>query len=441
MYDYAIVGGGPSGLTLGYLLHNVNKKIIIFDEHKEIGGCHRVKYHNNLHTEHGPRVYTGAYSTFWHLCKLLKIPKGSFTKYKYSLYSAAVKNAIINSFSIKELFIMCIAFLKYTIGSPSTDSVKQFCLKNKFSKIAMKQLNQLCSVVDGGTISTTVWDTFMNTIDNTMLYNIYQPTMPLDNLLWNKFKHLNIINEKIYKINHNVLNDRHVFKNIIFCVPPYALHNIQGMHKVLNINKQLFDFYCKSTIYQAYLCATFEFDGYVDDIWGNPETEYNEIFIDMGKYFKNYDRSLIIMCITNNNLVNHLSKEDLLNKMKKILLLRLNKNVKIKKATLSPNIQRIDNSWRETDISFLHTKYGFMDFINPIEGIYLCGHHMGNSSHKYNCIESALHNSIILANKLEPLTKNILKPKYNYTVSRLINVVVILLLLYLIRKFIVSNNV
>jgi len=43
MYDYAIIGSGPSGLTCSWMLQSAGHKCILIDREKSIGGCHRVR--------------------------------------------------------------------------------------------------------------------------------------------------------------------------------------------------------------------------------------------------------------------------------------------------------------------------------------------------------------------------------------------------------------
>ncbi len=67
-YDYVIIGAGPTGLTIAHYMSKINKKCIIIEKEKDIGGCHRVtrEYINNeyLFTEHGPRVYSDVFFKF-----------------------------------------------------------------------------------------------------------------------------------------------------------------------------------------------------------------------------------------------------------------------------------------------------------------------------------------------------------------------------------------
>jgi len=50
-YDYIIVGAGPTGLTLAYLLSKYRKTVAIIEKDNIIGGCHSVKRVNGLFTD------------------------------------------------------------------------------------------------------------------------------------------------------------------------------------------------------------------------------------------------------------------------------------------------------------------------------------------------------------------------------------------------------
>ena len=82
-YDYIIIGGGPTGLTLALYLSK-KYKVVIIEKQNFLGGCHSVKRVNGLFSEHGPRIYLNNYLTF---SELLKNELGTnfddlFIKYK-----------------------------------------------------------------------------------------------------------------------------------------------------------------------------------------------------------------------------------------------------------------------------------------------------------------------------------------------------------------------
>ncbi len=56
MYDYAIVGAGPAGLTMALYLAKNNKHVILIDRELTIGGCHRVRRVDGMFSDHGPRI-------------------------------------------------------------------------------------------------------------------------------------------------------------------------------------------------------------------------------------------------------------------------------------------------------------------------------------------------------------------------------------------------
>ena len=84
-YDYIIIGGGPTGLTLALYLSKYNKKVAIVEKEDQIGGCHSVKRVNGLFSEHGPRIYIDNYYVFSDILKkeLNTSFTELFTKYKF----------------------------------------------------------------------------------------------------------------------------------------------------------------------------------------------------------------------------------------------------------------------------------------------------------------------------------------------------------------------
>ena len=82
MYDYIIVGAGPTGLALALYLAKLNKKIIVIEKENTIGGIHRVKGENGLFTEHGPRIYLNNFVNFMQILNILGTSfQQLFTKY------------------------------------------------------------------------------------------------------------------------------------------------------------------------------------------------------------------------------------------------------------------------------------------------------------------------------------------------------------------------
>ena len=72
-YDYVIVGGGPTGMSLAWLFGSKNSKVLLIERDQKLGGCHRVQRVDGYFSEHGPRVYSNSYIMFIELLKDMDI--------------------------------------------------------------------------------------------------------------------------------------------------------------------------------------------------------------------------------------------------------------------------------------------------------------------------------------------------------------------------------
>ena len=72
-YDYIIVGGGPSGMTLAWIFGSKNKKVLLIEKEAVLGGCHRVHRVDGYFSEHGPRIYSNSYVMFIKLLQNMNI--------------------------------------------------------------------------------------------------------------------------------------------------------------------------------------------------------------------------------------------------------------------------------------------------------------------------------------------------------------------------------
>ena len=86
IYDIVVIGGGPAGLALAQCCSSIGKKVVVIDKEDNIGGCHRVRRVNGLFTEHGPRIYSSAYSVFMTLLEEMNTDFFDlFTEYNFSM--------------------------------------------------------------------------------------------------------------------------------------------------------------------------------------------------------------------------------------------------------------------------------------------------------------------------------------------------------------------
>ena len=92
-YDYAIVGGGPTGMTLAWILSEQKKKVILIEKDEVLGGCHKVVRVNGYFTEHGPRVYSDSYVMFKEILSDMGFAfEDLFKPYKFKISNIDNKN-------------------------------------------------------------------------------------------------------------------------------------------------------------------------------------------------------------------------------------------------------------------------------------------------------------------------------------------------------------
>ena len=180
-YEYIIVGGGPTGMTLAWLLEDKNKKILLIEKEDELGGCHRVKRVDGYFSEHGPRVYSNGYLTFIHLLKEMGLDFNHFfTLYKDNMSSINEKN--IGKFTNKEKKSLSLAFLKLIFNNDYGKhvSLKEFAETNNFSVDSLDYLERFCRLTDRAKMENYTLFQFLQILNQHFFYNIYQPTLPND---------------------------------------------------------------------------------------------------------------------------------------------------------------------------------------------------------------------------------------------------------------------
>ena len=99
--------------------------------------------------------------------------------------------------------------------------------------------------------------------------------------------------------------------------------------------------------------------------------------------------------------------------------------------TLSPSVKKINGQWKEIDRSYMFSPPGFMKPSMELQNqnkVWITGHHLGNSYHNYNSMESALQNSNTLLSNIEP--KINIRNKEPFRLSTLILVIFLVIIIY-----------
>jgi len=464
-YDYTIIGGGPTGLICSYYLSRKGYKVLLLEATNSLGGCHRVtKNDKNLHMEHSPRIYPNSFLNFFKFIQdELKIETNkNFVNYKFQFYSMQMINFIlkIKLIDITKLYYTYFKNKVFRVPISLKYTVLDYVYQYNFHKSSIKVLNNFCNLIDGGDIDKTLLSTLLDSMDGMGLYSILQPSLPMDELIFNKLQN-KLISQKVniilnssvihVKKNNNTLKILTKYthfssKKIIFAIPPFAINKINNAVELLGYNKNEFNIWSNYSLYKDYISFSFEFDIQIKntkDIWGGISTHpWGEIFIDYVNYFKNQKTSLIIITINNldnidpstGKTANQMNKQELIKTVKNILKQTLKLDIEPIKSDIYPYVKKINNKWFQHDKSFLITKQGILKPKFYPTNIYTVGHHIGYSHHTYNTIESAVINSYVFLNTIENLNLKIIKstPLSHY-------IVIIILIILFIHLYLNGN--
>jgi hypothetical protein len=396
-YDYVIVGAGPTGLTIAWLLTKYNKKILLIDREKDIGGCHRVRRVNGYFTEHGPRIYTSSYEMLKVLMNDLKLPFDSlFTDYNFS-----IGDVKLSTLSPLEFLWLSIAYFRYMLFPNYSKSISclGFMKLHNFKKESIQFIDQLCRLTDGGGANRyTLYELFK--LFDQSLNKIVQPNKPLDTTLFKKWKDALLKTDNItimlqtdvvkiisngtkiveLKVKNNLNGEFFVSgDNFVMAVPPLNLikllensasAQVQNAFGELSMVKEWAD----DTRYEPYIPVIFHWDTKINlkKKWGSTATSWGLVYVALSDYM-NFDnknsKTVISTCYTlldkkspkNKKTLNESSRDEILKESFRQLKTIYPKLPEPTKSILSPGV-----TWDETTNSFVNKDHSYLTTKNLV---------------------------------------------------------------------------
>lgn len=191
MYDYTIIGAGPTGLTIAWFLAKYGYKVLMVEREPIIGGCHRVLRVNGLFTEHGPRIYIGNYNAVQMVLNDMGLQFNDIFS-KTHINSFNVVKQVVEQLSFKEIMTFAKEYIKFTFNSEYSKhiSLKDYLENNNFSEESEKLIDSLTRLTDGsGTDKYTLYE-FFEIANQNVFYNVYQPRVPNDVGLFKLWKEI-----------------------------------------------------------------------------------------------------------------------------------------------------------------------------------------------------------------------------------------------------------
>ncbi len=464
IYDSIIVGSGPAGLTFATLADK-KEKIMIIEKDKFIGGCHKVnrqKYENEYYfSEHGPRVYLSCYLNFKMILNKIGVKfKDLFIRYKlstlYLIYEDIIKT---NFYNFNEIWLITVNFFQLLINPNHAKnlSLYDFMKNNNFSEKAINYTDRYARIIDGGDITKVSLNSYLNILNDTLLYNSYQPKLPNDDGLFKIWKnYLNYVNfkfdTKINKIEkeNNIIklttDKGHNFyaKKVILAIPPINLYKIleNSPEYLRTIND--FGEYVEKTNYNTYISVTFHWNyeikeslnkyGYINDTdWGIVKN----VLTDYMKFKERNSKTVISCCITYlDKKSKYLNKTANECKDKNEIIYEIFRQLKeIYNDLPLPTLAFINNyydngEWKSNETAFLKTpNYNYIRNSKISDNIYILGTHNGNAKIHFTSLESAVTNAISLVNTIYKTDYNIKRP---FTIKDLIIIIIIFIIIIII---------
>lgn len=469
-----IVGAGPSGLTLAWLLAKAGKKCMIIERDSQIGGCHSVRRINGQFSEHGPRVYSSTYVT---VARMLKDMGTSFeqifTPYKFSVSSIGGKTT--SNMTYWELYQIINAYLWSTIWPSYYRNLSMLEFVKGFTPSTIDYLDRLCRLTDGAGLDNYNVYKFLQLINQHFaLHKFYQPKKPNDLGLFYIWKQeldklgveirLNALVNRVLLYKNNVtgvqLNDGTIIKGstVILALPPKplaqimnsSLENLKNKYKVgfkplgSQFNNSTFDKWASNNSYVDYITISYNWNKKLPlkSVWGFPSTTWGIAHIVLSDYFhENTNNTLISVGITKvdspneKGLIARNSSDDILinetfNQLKIVYPDLPNWD----SATIGSRIgQETAYVQSASDPSFLpFAAYG-------INGLYNVGTQNGKSQYAFTSMETAVVNSHALAHFLEPTLEKQYPIKIPWTLNEIIGVIILLILLIIILSIMIRS--
>jgi hypothetical protein len=377
-----------------------------------------------------------------------------FVPYKFGINDFI--NSGIKNLSIKEIFILLYTFLKLN-NTYKNISLLEYIQKYNFSQNAINYLDNVCRLTDGGGIENFTLYSFLQILNQNLLYQIYQPKRPNDISLFKlwydaliknnvEIRTNNEINEIVIdnnNIKYIISNNEIIYGNkYILAIPPYQINELLNKFNLKDIFKNNFNDYAIKTNYITYIPITFHWNNKIkiQKKWGLPESDWGIGHIVLSDYMNfenNHSQTVISSLITKHNTSKYLNlkpneindKNIIINEVFRQLQSILFDIPPYDYAIMSQNYYD-GNQWKPIHCAFMTTKYGYINNkSNIIHNLYNCGVQNGNSNYSFTSMESAITNAISLVHQLIPESKNKYIIKEIRTLKETILFIIILIII------------
>lgn len=402
IYDYIIYGGGPTGLTLAYLLGRNKKKVLLVEKENKLGGCWKVDWIDNKYfSEHSPRVLTYNHM-FMTLLKKINFDYknktvntyGNIFQTNYKIFSFFFKNT---SFSDK------IKFMRSRILGVKKQTVSEWMDENNISTEGQKALT-IFSIVVANSPDKLLMSEILNEGSGLLMFYQFK-----NNEEWIELMEKELISNNVDIIKNatllNFTNENNIIKSAIITqnnnnitingnihlltFPPLAFQKLLQNNEILQNNWMPYVDFNKWVEESYYISFGFQihFKYEPEDIKNKPwcwscMDDYNLIILPTYKYLTEFTKDPTILAVWSCTIVDTSRKVNgiAINDMTSDMIIddilkKLNINSDNVIITLSEGLIRENNRWISRDSAFSVGKSGILKPKGNIENIYTIGPH------------------------------------------------------------------
>lgn len=456
IYDYVIYGGGPSGLTLAYILSLNSYKVALVERNKQLGGCWSNIYIDGKYfSEHSPRVVTKDNSILFKILEHINYDYKNKMKSIYGSYYETHKKILsyfYKNFTTHDIIQLTYGYVFNMISKNET--LEEWTNRVNISEHGKIVLNSFSLLISGLPSSKILCNEiitlkrsfplmFLQFTDNSWL-ELLEETLIKHNVDIYSGVELRelILDDKKNKIISGILSNNHTIigKEHLCCISPHAfLKFLENQNNKIKNNWYPYPRMKNILEYSSYGSIGFQFhftekvNTHIFNEWCKTCTnEYNLIILKVSDYLQNYSKDPNIKevwscCIVDTNMyikkfnktINELRLQEITNDIVSIL------HIKPYKITYYPNIHKENNIYKSNESSFGLTKYGLIPSKGKIKNLHAISLY---NSPEVATINKACNNSYnwLIQNKINV---NIIENKNNIKSYKIYIITIIILIL------------
>ena len=437
---YIIIGSGPAGLSLAYILALNNINVELIEQDSQLGGSWNSQWKNNLYfTENSPRVfsYTG---NSMKLMKSLGFTKDDYQNIYGNFFTTNLKllKFINKHFQLMDYIIFLISIIKYKFITENI-TVNEWIINSKLSLSAKKAIRIISILICDIPENTNIND-FFGSISSTLPKQMKEPNK------WHRIIELFLLkkgaiiykNTKALKLNNNNINNNInsiLVKNLINnneytinCDKIFLCTQSNGLYPILknsaiNIQNNWMSIERMKIWHNKTFYIGFGFQLHFDKIvefkkewcWSCGE-DWTVIILPVSNWLKKSSKDPNIKtvwscCIVDmdtkskriGKTANQCSKSEIINEC--LYQIKLVYNIpKPKIITLSDGLNKINNKWISKNTGFTKGVYGNLNMKGKTDNLFALGcftkNNINHVSYMVNAIDAT-------SNYLKKYEKNI----------------------------------